>query len=191
MIKALTRRGALAGLGSLMLASLLPTGAAPAQGAPKEVALTAKQEAIVERVERYLNGITTLRTKLPSTPIVVVSGREDRETIYDTLRAGASGYIPKSASRARIAGILETVFEGGIHFPEDVLDTLHSREEPAQTRESIIAALTPRQLEVLALVCKGQSNKEIAAALAFIKSTWPERERGFQAEVTANDEGGS
>ena len=35
------------------------------------------------------------------------------------------------------------------------------------------------------------SDDEIAAVLAFIKSTWPERERGFQAEVTANDEGGS
>lgn len=35
------------------------------------------------------------------------------------------------------------------------------------------------------------SDSEIAAILAFIKSTWPERQRGFQAEVTANDEGGS
>jgi mono/diheme cytochrome c family protein len=35
------------------------------------------------------------------------------------------------------------------------------------------------------------SDAEIAAVLAFIKSTWPERERGFQAEVTANDAGGS
>jgi mono/diheme cytochrome c family protein len=35
------------------------------------------------------------------------------------------------------------------------------------------------------------SDDEIAAVLAFIKSTWPERERGFQAEVTANDRGGS
>jgi len=34
------------------------------------------------------------------------------------------------------------------------------------------------------------SDAEIAAALAFIKSTWPARERGFQAEVTANDGGG-
>ncbi|MGF6862132.1 mono/diheme cytochrome c family protein [Rhodobacteraceae bacterium MBR-64] len=35
------------------------------------------------------------------------------------------------------------------------------------------------------------SDDEIAAVLTFIKSTWPERARGFQAEVTANDEGGS
>ena len=35
------------------------------------------------------------------------------------------------------------------------------------------------------------SDEEIAAALAFIKSTWPERARDFQSEVTANDEGGS
>lgn len=35
------------------------------------------------------------------------------------------------------------------------------------------------------------SDAEIAAALAWIKSTWPERQRGFQAEVSANDEGGS
>jgi mono/diheme cytochrome c family protein len=34
------------------------------------------------------------------------------------------------------------------------------------------------------------SDAEIAAALAYIKSTWSERERGFQAEVTASDEGG-
>jgi len=35
------------------------------------------------------------------------------------------------------------------------------------------------------------SDDEITAVLAYIKSTWPQRERGFQAEVTANDEGGS
>ena len=35
------------------------------------------------------------------------------------------------------------------------------------------------------------SDDEIAAVLAFVKSTWPERQRGFQAQVTANDEGGS
>ena len=35
------------------------------------------------------------------------------------------------------------------------------------------------------------SDDEIVAVLAWIKSTWPERERGFQAEVTANDGGGS
>ena len=35
------------------------------------------------------------------------------------------------------------------------------------------------------------SDDEIAAILAFIKSTWPERERELQAEVTANDEDGS
>ena len=35
------------------------------------------------------------------------------------------------------------------------------------------------------------SDDEIAAVLAYIKSTWPERERGFQAEVTANDGDGS
>lgn len=35
------------------------------------------------------------------------------------------------------------------------------------------------------------SDEEITAVLAYIKSTWPERERGFQAEVTANAEGGS
>ena len=35
------------------------------------------------------------------------------------------------------------------------------------------------------------SDDEIVAVLAYIKSTWPERERGFQAEVTVNDGGGS
>lgn len=117
------------------------------------------------------NGISILRTKLPSTPIIVVSGREDRETIYDTLRAGASGYIPKSASRSRIAHILEAVFEGGIYFPEDVLDSLHDIGGPRHSRESIIATLTPRQLEVLMLVCKGKSNKEIASLLVLTEGT--------------------
>lgn len=117
------------------------------------------------------NGVAMLRTRLPSTPIVIVSGREDRETIYDTLRAGASGYILKSAPRGRIVKILETVVEGGIHFPEDVLETLHANNTPKLSRENIIAALTPRQIEVLTLVCKGKSNKEIAAVLELTEGT--------------------
>ena len=56
------RRAVLSGVGFLMLAMLLPSGAAQAQSAPKEIALTAKQEAIVKRVERYLNSITTLQS---------------------------------------------------------------------------------------------------------------------------------
>ena len=70
------------------------------------------------------NGISTLRARLPSTPLVVISGREDRETILDTLRAGASGYVPKGTSRARIAKILESVFHGGIHFPQEVIEAI-------------------------------------------------------------------
>ncbi|PKQ07876.1 MAG: DNA-binding response regulator [Alphaproteobacteria bacterium HGW-Alphaproteobacteria-11] len=117
------------------------------------------------------NGISTLRARLPSTPLVVISGREDRETILDTLRAGASGYVPKGTSRARIAQILESVFNGGIHFPQEVIEAINTMGRAEHTRESVVAALTPRQLDVLVLVGKGYSNKEIALALKLMEGT--------------------
>lgn len=117
------------------------------------------------------SGISTLRTKLPSTPLVVISGREDRETILDTLRAGASGFIPKGSSRAQIARIIETVLAGGIHFPQEVIEAINTLGRAEHTRDSVIAALTPRQLDVLIHVGRGQSNKEIAQMLNLTEGT--------------------
>ncbi|MFN4231259.1 response regulator [Parvibaculum sp.] len=117
------------------------------------------------------NGISTLRARLPSTPLVVISGREDRETILDTLRAGASGFIPKGSPRARIANILETVLHGGIHFPQEVIEAMNTLGRAEHTRDSVIATLTPRQLDVLVLVGKGHSNKEIAQTLNLTEGT--------------------
>ena len=117
------------------------------------------------------NGISTLRARLPSTPLVVISGREDRETILDTLRAGASGFIPKGSSRTQIAKILETVISGGIHFPQEVIEAINTLGRAEHTRESVIATLTPRQLDVLVHVGMGHSNKEIAHMLNLTEGT--------------------
>jgi DNA-binding NarL/FixJ family response regulator len=109
----------------------------------------------------------------------VLSGQQDRGSVVKALDLGALGFIPKSAHREVMLAALELVFAGGIYIPPEIL----SRQEPipAQAPPEPSAAasrslpkelgLTERQLEVLALMMRGKSNKAISRVLDVAEPT--------------------
>jgi two-component system nitrate/nitrite response regulator NarL len=105
-----------------------------------------------------LDGLVRLRALCPATPVVLMSANEGSAIILDGLRRGAQGFIPKSSSVDEMTAALQRVLEGGIYVPRN---GMAGRAEPACENRS----LTARQREVLALLVKNRSNKEIAAAL--------------------------
>ena len=139
---------------------------------------------VVRLVERLGPDVILLDLEMPHVDGVVAlerlrdAGSEARAivfTAYDTderilgsLRAGARGYLLKGASRAEIFGAIRTVYAGGSLLEPGVATRLldHVREGREQPDP-----LTPRELEVLALISEGLHNSEIAGRLFVTERT--------------------
>ena len=119
--------------------------------------------------------LQTFRSDYPSLSVVMLSGTEDRNDMTAALEAGASGFIPKSATRDVMHSALRLVLSGGIYVPPEILSRppVQSREKlpPITTRAVSKLGLTERQVEVLNYMMQGKSNKEICRALDIAEPT--------------------
>jgi DNA-binding NarL/FixJ family response regulator len=110
-----------------------------------------------------LEAIHAIRRIDPEARIVVLTMYHGEEDIYRAMQAGAATYLLKGTLSDDLVRIVREVHAGGRPLPPDVAAKLAAR-----TRET---ALSPREIEVLALMAKGLHNKEIAAALRISNET--------------------
>jgi len=124
--------------------------------------------------------IAALRTQYPAVPLVVVSGLNDSRQVQEVLRAGAVGFIPKSAVGQLVLPAIRLVLAGGQYLPPQLMSALDAQDTLAAAPEtqiqkpadsSRVEALSPRQEEVFALMAKGLSNKMIARQLNISEGT--------------------
>lgn len=119
------------------------------------------------------NGFSALvhvRTAYPGLPVVVVSAREDADTIRRALGHGAAGFIPKSSDMQTLVSALRTVVEGEPWAPPGVTGQLALDPGEAELARKL-AELTPQQFRVLGMVCSGLLNKQIAYELKVSEAT--------------------
>jgi DNA-binding NarL/FixJ family response regulator len=127
-----------------------------------------------------VDGFTLLgkfRVLYPLVSVVVVSGQESPRQIKAALDGGAVGFIPKSSSKEVIVSALAIVRSGSRYVPPGALDlaAIESEEMAARAqagrRRERASGLTSRQREVLELMGKGLTNKEIAGVLGIAPLT--------------------
>ena len=124
-----------------------------------------------------LRGIPALerfRRDHPAMPVVIVSMFRDRETVHEAIRRGAIGFIPKSSSRETIVNALRLILAGSVYVPPEAATGDSAREDAAplvHARSAAELGITPRQGQVLALLMKGRSNKQICRELGLAERT--------------------
>jgi DNA-binding NarL/FixJ family response regulator len=122
-----------------------------------------------------LSALGVLRDRFPALPVVIVSASERDADVRAAIDRGASGFIPKSSSAPVLLAALRLVLSGGVYVPPLVLAAsapAPGGAPPAtDRRRERAAALTPRQLEVLDLMAKGRTNREICDRLGIAEGT--------------------
>ncbi len=110
-------------------------------------------------------------------PLVVVSSELDVRIIKSALDLGALGFIPKSHSSKQMIAAVEAVLGGDIYIPKAIaqqilqLDGRRKFNDVNDQDKLKYGDFTKRQLEVLQLLCKGYSNKQIASTLYLSECT--------------------
>ena len=109
------------------------------------------------------DAIAAIREEFPTARIVVLSNYEGSEDVHRALESGAMAYLLKSADGSELIQAIETV-HGGRKYVPAALRALIAARLPADQ-------LTERELDVLRLLAKGHSNREIAAELSIAENT--------------------
>jgi DNA-binding NarL/FixJ family response regulator len=121
-------------------------------------------------------GLDILRRQFPALPVVVVSAFDDAPTITRVMNLGASGFIPKSFSGEALLAALHEVLAGNIFRPDGTgkaarLDDLAPLPPAGKGVQPGEVGLTERQAQVLALLVRGLSNREIGDTLELSEGT--------------------
>jgi DNA-binding NarL/FixJ family response regulator len=109
-----------------------------------------------------------LRDRYATIAIIIISSSNDQDAVKRAFKLGALGFITKTTAREVMLNAIELVFSGGIYIPSEILEESTSPQltnEPTTRDFPKDLGLTDRQIEVLALLMKGKSNKIIARTL--------------------------
>ncbi len=118
-----------------------------------------------------LNGIEAtrqIRANHPDIRVLMLSMHKDREYIFEALKAGASGYVPKDAASTELLSAIAAVVEGKTYLSPPLSEVImddYARRAQGKTASSELEKLSNREREVLQLIGEGNSSAEIGKTL--------------------------
>jgi DNA-binding NarL/FixJ family response regulator len=112
-----------------------------------------------------------IRASQPEARVLVFTAFDTDERILAAVQGGAQGYLLKGAPRSEVFNAVRVVHAGGSLLQPIVASRLLQRVSGAPEERAGADNLTPRELEVLALLAQGRQNKEIAAELVISERT--------------------
>lgn len=128
-------------------------------------------------------------------PVLALTTFDDDDVLWPTLDAGANGFVLKDSAAEALVDAVRVVAGGGTWIDPRVLPRVVARAvaQPQVSADSAraLASLTPRERDVLDLVCDGASNAEVAAALDTAERTVKSHVSAILAKLGARDRAGA
>jgi DNA-binding NarL/FixJ family response regulator len=125
-----------------------------------------------------IEAIALIRQKNPKIKTLILGASNEEATIFNAMKAGAKGYISKDASVSDLIKAIQTIHQGELWVERKLMfkffdkgGIADSKDEDRHGRGRIKHELTSREQEVLRLLTKGYTNKEIAQALFVSEKT--------------------
>lgn len=122
-----------------------------------------------------IEATTCIKKEYPHVKVLVLTSFSDQAHVLPALKAGASGYILKDVEPDQLVEAIRSAYKGNIQLHPDIANALLSQTLPQEEKEELsnihVDALTARENEVLQLLAKGMSNKEIASVLVITEKT--------------------
>jgi two-component system, NarL family, response regulator LiaR len=162
-----------------------------------------------------LEATRRIKAEMPQTSVVMVTMHENPDYLFEAIKAGAAGYVLKDAPGERLLGAVRRTLEGESPLNQELAMRLLVRlareerdgrfarrsedapvaSEPANTApaandpgaQAELESLTPREVEVLKLLSKGQTNPQIARNLLFSVSTVKAHVRSILSKLGVSD----
>lgn len=128
-----------------------------------------------------IQGTKVIKDKAPHTDIIMVTVYEDSELVFEALKAGASGYITKSANYLELLLALEEITKGGApmssRIARMVIDNFHVNPN---------SPLTKRETEILQLIAEGKTYTQISEELFISKETAKTHIKNIYSKLQVN-----
>lgn len=176
---AMTRSGV-----SAALSEMFPTARIiECTDAPALLDVAKKEELSLAIVDLFMPGsddfgfLKKLCNTYPALPIMVLSASDNAKHVRRVIDIGAGGFVHKSSSFELMQEAISKVMSGGTCWPRDLSQNENLHEgfniniDSPQNRDALLDSLTKRQIDILACLSKGLSNKAIAAKLCISENT--------------------
>jgi DNA-binding NarL/FixJ family response regulator len=148
----------------------------------------------------HMNGLQAtreLKQAAPEVAVIMLTAYHDDEQIFHAVRAGAAAYFPKDITPRRLVEAIRQVSRGNYVVDDEVLNKpevatwlLQQFDKVAYVDgmpNEMFAPLSPREMEILQHIARGQSNKEVAYALGISRQTVKNHMTSILRKLAVND----
>ncbi len=140
----------------------------------------------------------SLRLRVPNAGIILMADQDNPDTMYEALKVGASGYVQEDARPVELCEVVERVARGEHTIDESLLsrpdmaskvleEFSTMNDDTPQEIQPLLAPLSPREIEILDQISRGNSNKQIGRNLAISDQTVKNHITSILKKLAVND----